>query len=525
VNLNVLHYHLLPGGVTSVITEGLQAILDYIPGIDKTTLISGTKENSTFVAERIERYLSKGKRSKKIIAIDILPEISYSHVQSGETIYQKLLQRCRPNTVWWIHNYHIGKNPAFTWAVIKLAETRPDQKILLHIHDFPECARFENLQKLKASNIENLYPRSDNIRYIVINSRDRDLLLHGGLSKKQVHLVENPFKAAQGERIEGEAFKQRLYHSYHNDFPAFDPKAPLLLYPVRTIRRKNVLEAGYLNRLFADYLHATGEADGCNLVVTLPGVSDQEKAYSKIVQNAFNQNLISGLWGIGSSLEDNGLSFSNLISASDLIFSSSIQEGFGYLFIQAVAWEKPLMARQLETLGGLEKIFCDFPHHFYQNVIIPADSSRLQTIRNELKIKYREKIRSAEEFLGLEQSKTLLTGIDKYLNGDYLEFSFLDINSQIEILKSMDDTGFRNDCLDLNSDILKSFYSLLKSQTHNTNKDIIESVFGYQQYGENFKKIMESFKDSRIAKASSSSTHRQLLSSFTKPEYLRLLYS
>ena len=161
MRLIVFHYHLLPGGVTQVIKSSAIAALKYLPEIDSITLVSGKKDNSGNVAAEIRKNLDGNISDKSDILSVSLPELDYmsdmEKLPNTESLI-KILKKRFAGHLWWIHNYHLGKNPVFTEAVLQIAEELPEQKMILQIHDFPEASRYKNLEVLHKYVTHPLYP-------------------------------------------------------------------------------------------------------------------------------------------------------------------------------------------------------------------------------------------------------------------------------------------------------------------------------------------------------------------------------
>ena len=196
----VFHYHLLPGGVTSVIRLSCEALARHIPRIEEITLVTGLEENSDQTAAEIRRSTAgTGVR----IQVAVLPDIGYvtgmPSPPSAALIREHLARFT--GSFWWIHNYHLGKNPQFTQALLEILQDDPAQRILFHIHDFPECARYENLQRLNSGISLDPYPSGSNVRYALINSRDRKLLLQSGLAEEELFLLNNPVRGGEREAL------------------------------------------------------------------------------------------------------------------------------------------------------------------------------------------------------------------------------------------------------------------------------------------------------------------------------------
>gem|GEM_PF-993882 len=492
MDLIVFHYHLLPGGVTDVITRGSVSLLQNAPDIRSITVVCGNPENSEAVTRNVHQSIAQKSR----FSVEIMPEIGYASadrlaglapapeapvetdrsasaktsaasfrpvgsvsdvsLRAGtEELAKRIAQTISARfggteKIWWIHNHHLGKNPAFTKAVQYLTETLPEQKILLQIHDFPECGRFSNLRLLERAGADSLYPRGPAVVYVTINSRDQKILRASGVSP--VHYLANPVSLPStppstvhdSPPLTSVGIRERLFDHFGARFPLCDPRRPLYLYPVRTIRRKNVLEAALITRLL-----------DVNLVVTLPGVSHAEKNYSQMVHTAFAEGIIPGLWGIGTELDDAGITFGELQAASDVILSSSVQEGFGYQYVSALTLGKPLVARYLDVLGDVEPLFDGFPHHFYRRVMVPAAAPSLSDPLPLLRFRYDEHTERLIPVLGQEAVDRIREELAAKIGPDGIEFSYLLPQMQFTYLKDMRDTdGFTQKVHAMNAGLL-----------------------------------------------------------------------
>ena len=334
IDLIIFHYHMLPGGVTDVIKHSLSS-LSRLKKVGTITVVCGRGSN----IETIENHMDRLKTGGAVAAmsLEVLPELDYTSEQKDlpeqEGLKNILLRRYgSPDAVWLVHNYHLGKNWVFTSALNSIAGDGI-QKVIYQIHDYPECARYGNLKILRDHISGSLYPDSPSLRYCVINVRDYGIMKDAGMDKERIHLLENPVPAGDNpaeEEVDKKELKRKLSACLSGN-GRLHPDGELWLYPVRSIRRKNVLEGGFLSGL---------SDTPVNLILTLPGISPQEKAYSELCEKAWKQGLISGFWGTGVLPDDAGISYREMISGSDLIFSSSVQEGFGYMYLNALLWKK-----------------------------------------------------------------------------------------------------------------------------------------------------------------------------------------
>ena len=468
--------------------------------------------------------------------------------------------------VWWVHNYHLGKNPAFTSALIDVLENEPGQRAIFQIHDFPECARFENLAELRAHVTGSIYPVLPNLAYATINFRDRRLLIEAGIPDSAVVALPNPvpapsdggLSAAAGPRGAGatpgprelsgtggaaegpdrKSILHRLAVAAGERFPRFDPDGLLILYPVRAIRRKNVMEAGFLTRLLSSELSTPA-----NLILTLPGTSPLEKPYSDMVESAFEDGTLPGMAGIATELDAAGLSFEDLARAADLVISTSVQEGFGYAFFEAPLRGTPLLARYLDVLNGLDHLFEGYPHAFYRELRVPFESPSIDSIRAILRIRYAEYLERASQNMPMTTHRRVEEQIGEMLDAATIDFSFLMPQIQYAYAKDLADEGFANEVKSLNFEILGSLPRLIESPGGQAGASGITAELGYAPYAERFEKLLADLGErsgSGNGRHGSGHTHRateqtlepgghdpiqaRLLDAFAHRDYFRLLY-
>jgi len=541
-HLFVFHYHLLPGGVTSVIRDGIKAAGSCLKSLSGITLIAGREENFSHVITEIEKYfkLSNTNLHVNFTLIEemdyiypgirtgrdfIIPEFAEKARDLAEKLISKFGIRSRGlSPVWWIHNYHLGKNPVFTEALLIIAQKYPEQRIILQIHDFPESGRFENLKFLKANITHPLYPVSESIRYAVINKRDLKILTLSGIPAQNVFLLENPVEIFKGKATpkEKQTIRNKIFRRYgHRDSLNISTEK-IALYPVRTIRRKNVLEAASLICL------VNRETQ---LFVTLPGVSKHEKAYSNTVKTLYSQGYIPGTWGIGTELDSIGISFNDMMSAGDIILSSSVQEGFGFLFIQAIMWGMPLFARRIEVLTGIEELFRDHPHFFYDKFLCLQEKKDRKLLLEE----YDKKLMRINHLLPDISIEKAEAELKMELQTEAVDFSLLNVPLQIETLKKLKTEEYSDKIKKVNREILDQIEHLtfatnkIDPDIYMTNIERIEERFGYSAYSKTFMDIISSFDSSKISKKDYKGIKLEqieagVIDKFLKKDYLRLIY-
>ena len=557
VKIALVHYHFLPGGITTVAINAVNAIIKYASlssfMIEEIVFISGKKENlENIIHEKIE----KSAEAKTIIkydfesAIDYLPDCDKYNEQDIEEKLILLLKKYE-GFIWWIHNYQLGKNPVFTRIVTEHLKKNNDQKAIMQIHDFPECARPDNYRFLMEKEY-TIYPVANNIRYAAINARDERYLKEAGIPEKMVWLLYNPVsglsktelipdkknKKANTKNIitqtdasedlkRKKICKEKLIEKYKSSFPALNPENPFALYPVRTIRRKNILEAALLAKI-------TGK--GFNLIVTLPGLSTQEIKYSDIVQECFEKGNIPGIWGCGSKIYSEPLPFEDIVTASDFVISSSIMEGFGFHMIDSLLWSKPVITKYLDIQEGFSAVFKNTASFFYDFITVPV----MQSDREKVKQLYFDSIKRYSKIMEDQSIELALNQIDSILSRDLVDFSYLPVYLQMEILTRIsDDQAYKKEVKTINSALTEKILKVIKTkQSYDPLK--LADYFSFRSFSSMFFNIIDSFEDDLTTNVSAIDSGKEnnltedeksqlishnLLNLFFRPEFLRLLLS
>jgi len=507
----IFHYHLRKGGVTDVVLLSLQAMASRLDENLKVRIVIGCSDNLESVQDRLKKSLKVPLN----LTWEIVPEINYiEEVQnppSLDAMQKELLQRFGgEKKLWWVHNYHLGKNPLFTAALLKAAEKK--QHMLLQIHDFPECARYENLEKLRKGVSDEIYPVYPWVKYALINPRDYRLLEEAGLPSSRLFLLENPVPLQPLPSGDPQRIKEEMGKAWRKDFPAFDPAGALLLYPVRAIRRKNVLEAGLLVKLLKR---------SANLLVTLPGVSESESTYSHLVEEAFTRGWLPGACGVGMRPDTPWLNYENFWLAADTIISSSIQEGFGYLYLNSLHWRKPLCTRYLDIMEGFSSLFPEESSIFYQEVFLPLSPEQEQRILEE----YQQKLERLKVYMGQEKTQNLLKELKNRLENKTLCFSYLPAEIQMEVIHRVhEEESYKIQCREANKELLDNLEEILDKPVPDCDR-AIEKAYGRNSYIKALEEILESYgQEDPAASSEKPSVQQSLVEGFTTLPYVRLLY-
>ena len=211
LRIALVHYHLRPGGVTTVLSRTLAALRDHAV---QCVVLSGEacEDPATWPAP-----------------VRVVPGLGYDDGTSSRLTAEDLERAATdalggPPQLWHIHNHALGKSAGLPRVVPDLA--RRGCPLLLHLHDFAEDGRPGNYARLNqqlGDAADRLYPRAAHVHYAVLNRRDHSFLLHAGAPADQVHVLPNPI------RLDGDA-------------GLVEPVAGHMIYPTRAIRRKNVGE-------------------------------------------------------------------------------------------------------------------------------------------------------------------------------------------------------------------------------------------------------------------------------------------
>lgn len=508
MKIALFHYHLKPGGVTDVIVYSVQALLSRIADIEEIRLVTGIPDDTERVIDRIRAGFERQIADK--VRLDILDEVGYAGSDQSpdpDKLAARLEARYGEDTLLWVHNYHLGKNPGFTAALMKVARGGK-RDMLFQIHDFPECGRPDNLEALDSIVKEPPYPSGPRIRYAVINERDRRILSDAGL-EDSVSLLADPVPLVPPAAADPAGMRAALEELCMKNNPGYIPGAPILLYPVRAIRRKNILEAALLALLLET---------PANLIVTLPGTSSQEKEYSDLIENAFKKGLIPGAW-CPEATGDPRLSYPVLAASCDAVISTSIQEGFGYLFLNALHWQKPLIARYLDILDGVLDLFGDYPRRFWADLRVPATPELTEATKEA----YLKKISEVASSLPDKSVKSMRSATAKLSSGGGIDVSYLSVEEQMNVIKTaQDDDAWIETARLLNKELLESIARTFRAKAPEMDQ-AIEDHFGEGAYVRTFMDIHSSF-GSKTQTPSAAKVRESVRKAFGRIDYMRLLY-
>lgn len=307
-----------------------------------------------------------------------------------------------------VHNANLGKNPRLTLALKLLADRLEAQDlpawILYQMHDFAEDHRPDNWKSLcnvsgtydRSLAVEIMYPTSSRVLWACINSADREKLISIGLNPDSISILPNSIdvetfsapplmsmsetelnKLQLTRRNFAGDLKKRIGEYARQNHFEFDPNRKLLLAPIKTLRRKNVIESVLLLTALNQ------QRDTYQLVTTLPAASTADLEYSHAIETVVKRNHLPVVMGIGEELlaginhrviesgQIKRYALIDLLSLSEAVITTSVQEGFGYVFHEPWLAGKPVLGR---NLPHVTRDFIDAGmqlEHLYDHLVLP----------------------------------------------------------------------------------------------------------------------------------------------------------
>ncbi|MFP4446301.1 MAG: hypothetical protein ACLFPD_08660 [Desulfosudaceae bacterium] len=388
MRIAVIHYHLKPGGVTTVIRRQINAArgsTDYI-------VITGESGPENFPADTAvvpglgydEPNPAAGNAPGEVAAA-ILDVITARWPDGCDLVH--------------IHNPLLAKNRRLLRIIRELQ--KKGLRLFLQVHDFAEDGRPRHYFA------KDPYPAD--CHWGVINSRDRDILLAAGADPGGVHLVPN------------------AVNPFEESAPPGGQKG-LALYPVRAIRRKNIGEALLLSLFFENI---------DQLAITLPPNSPADMPGYRSWQ-AFAANRDLPVIFEASTARD----FHALVAAAACMISTSITEGFGFAFLEPWTAGKPLVGRKLPALcRDFESAGVDLAH-LYTRLDIPT----AWLPPGELAAKIDRAVTAACRAFNIPAEDKTRQWFTALADRDTVDFGLLDESLQQAVLSLLlDDAGCRRE--------------------------------------------------------------------------------
>lgn len=402
MRIAIVHYHLGAGGVGAVIRSTSRALTragdSHVILCGDTGGMSPTNEEGLPVA--------------------VVKNLGYRD-QAGNLAADVLLRELRdaaigflgaPPDVWHFHNHSLGKNPVVPDLVSLLASS--GERMVLQIHDLAEEGRPVNCRAIAGK--REIYPFSDLIHYLFLNKRDLETFLDAGLPPSNARVLPNPID------IEG------LPAAHHDS-----ERAPLLFAPNRGIRRKNLGEMVLLSALCPK---------GVRLATSMPPANPDALAVFDQWRRFSSAHGIPIEFGVVDRMAPEpgaAMDFQTWLSRATHILSTSVAEGFGLPFLEAMAWNRPVIGRKIAHLQEIHT----GPGALYDAILVPLDWVEEKILRPHLEAALRRDFR----LLGRQLSqKWLEEAYDSLVRDGRVDFGNLPEPLQQEIIERMADPHQRN---------------------------------------------------------------------------------
>ena len=195
-----------------------------------------------------------------------------------------------------------------------------------------------------------------------------------------------------------------------------------------------------------------------------------------------------------------------------------MEEGFGFQFINALQWKRPLIARRLPVLDDISSLLVDYPAIIYDAVLCPISN----TDRKTLKSAYQQKMSQLSAILRKKSIDKLQAELETTLSQDMIDFSFLNIEQQVDLLKRMTDKSLVLE-IELSNKILLANLQKSENSPPDRNSQINEQ-FGYDRYVRSLSKIFTNLSSQPKQESSTVIVEPEIVREcFANPGMIRLL--
>ncbi len=464
MNIGVIHYHLKPGGVTTVIKQHIQAAADR----HNFLIISGEAPPDGRVPAPVA----------------VVPEIGYDHADgrpactdpdaTAAAIIDRLQEQWPDGCdLLHVHNPLLAKNERF--LDILRALTARGVRLLLHVHDFAEDGRPGSYYGQTA------YP--EDCHLAVINSRDRQILIEAGARPEGVHYIANPV----------------------NVLPQAEPPPPpepLVLYPVRAIRRKNIGEAVLMSLFFEKQ-----ETLAVTLAPNSPADFPPYEGWKEFCRAEPFRVVFEA-----SSRRP----FDELSGACRAMVSTSITEGFGFAFLEPWTAGKPLLGRRLPDLCADFEAAGVRLDHLYHRLAVPTDWLDKSRLREKI-VRTASAVRRA---FGLSVDKDAVEPFAALADRETVDFGLLDESFQKQVIsRLLNDTAARQRLTDRNP-FLSGLSQPLDPDRIARNRQAVCEQFSLQNCGRQLTAVYDRVRRTTVTQRIDK---QRLLNRFCHPDRFSLL--
>ncbi|MEI6280020.1 MAG: hypothetical protein WCQ16_11670 [Verrucomicrobiae bacterium] len=365
--LVVIHYHFRVGGVRRVIELLLPGLARHF---SKVTLLAGEAPEQAW-ADEMRRKIPTARFA-------IHPALGY--LDAGDfrpdLLRREIRRALEPNisadSFVWAHNLALGRNILLAEEVAARSAAT-GARLLSHHHDFWCDQRWARWPAMRARGFRTL----DQVARAVFAAGAR--VVHAGINSGDVRLLAkhlpctawlpNPMDDADNPTDARVRRARKWLAGQVGD------AAPVWICPARFLRRKNFSEAVLLARWICPggWLVSTG------------GVSSAGEAdYGTRLREAAARGMWRTRFGLVSPGAP-GPSVREIMTAADALVMTSVQEGFGFPYLEGAGLGRPLVARCLPQIQpDLEVLGLHLPG-LYDEVMIPPGlfDAASETLRQE----------------------------------------------------------------------------------------------------------------------------------------------
>ncbi len=488
----ICHYHLQRGGVTRIIHHTIRALLDR--GI-KVVAIAGEAPPNSWAMPHAT-----------------VPALHYDNITGGtntDTLYSRLTEAAHEALgaepdIWHFHNHSLGKNLSLPGVINRLAHQ--GQRLLLHIHDFPEDGRPLNysrqLKELADGDPSRLstllYPAAPHVHYALLNRRDMGFMRDAGAEPDTLHLLANP--------VEMETSGNREPTSDHAS--PYSSRNRLWLYPTRAIRRKNVGEF-----LLWAAVSSAGRQDRDTFALTMAP------------QNPAERPFYQGWKAVASELslpvefeyaQKANLAFSEMLQRAHAVTTTSVAEGFGMAFLEPWLMSRPVCGRDLpEITQEFREVGIGLPY-MYTNLRVPV-----KLIGQDALYRRIQEVQTAYlQAYSFKPGKNPLPNLaEAWIQDGMIDFGRMDEKFQARIIRHV------NTHPESLSEICPDRLPVIDEQaqaTIETNKRLIKGHFNLETYAIQVLDVYTSLKQAAVRRPDSLDGNK-LLQNFLSPQRLSML--
>jgi hypothetical protein len=455
VKIAFFHYHLRPGGVTSVIQHQLAAL-------------EGVAETAVIASSPPDRSLGTTFLTVPEAGYDLDLKKPASSLSLARAIWQAV------HSVWpqgcdvlHVHNPTLVKNRSLIPALCRLRDW--GVKLFLQIHDFAEDGR---------PSAFNAGGYVQDVHYGVINQRDYRLLIEAGLKPQGLHMIANMVRPFDFE-------------------PSGD--SGFILYPVRAIRRKNIGEALLLSMFLPE---------GAQVGITMPPQHPADRTIYRQWQKFVSQHNLPLAFEVARHTP-----FTQLVKQAKCVVSTSLNEGFGFSFLEPWTAGKEVFGRYLDHACD------DFQEkgialdHLYSALQIPLTSFDVAAFQQ----RWQHSLSRFASSFGQDLDPSILeAGFAALTSRQTIDFGYLEEEFQRSVIESLlVDRNLRTILVELNPQLRQMVQFNPDQERISKNRQIIVNEFGMDGYRTRLLKIYQQVCQLFIAQRID---QQKLLNYFLKPK-------